>query len=417
MENSDGNNFYVYVQSDADTEGIYPENRGGNFTIPLYDSTFLDHTQWEVGLSEISFPNTFHNIHGDMTKVTLGNRSSFLDIRIPSGRYSPQGFVNTLNIIVSELQLISKHHPAPGVPYQVRPKGFQEIKMRRRHQLDISSTGRENYEEQAEFQLQENIEDESEGRIIVGPRSRNSRPHGRELSVEEREHLHKVTKKFLRKLRRGENPFHDRHPPDAEEVPGGDVSNTDLSIADVRDILSGEAHITQAIDYYKTSKLFFFYDEDEKKIGVKPFFKDNPFGDYVVFHDARLRAIMGMTDKDAEKISDNNNHLKRNNKRVFTYQNNFNMFTHNIYVYCDMASESRLGNIKANILDILCIPEKKSNNSNALVFKYEKPHYHRLSQNTLQKISIFLADDLGKEIIFYDHGRVLVALHFRKIKR
>ena len=53
--------FFVYLPSNVNTEGQYPNNNAAHFTVPLADPLILS-SEWETRLSEIFFPSYNYNI-------------------------------------------------------------------------------------------------------------------------------------------------------------------------------------------------------------------------------------------------------------------------------------------------------------------------------------------------------------------
>ena len=81
--------FFVYLPSNVNTEGQYPDNNAAHFTVPLADPLILS-SEWETGLSEIFFPSYNYNIPHPLNtqvKVSFPVKDEHLHkfIAIPKG--------------------------------------------------------------------------------------------------------------------------------------------------------------------------------------------------------------------------------------------------------------------------------------------------------------------------------------------
>ena len=83
--------FFVYLPSNVNTEGQYPDNNAAHFTVPLADPLILS-SEWETGLSEIFFLSYNYNIPHPLNtqvKVSFPIKDEHLHkfIAIPEGQY------------------------------------------------------------------------------------------------------------------------------------------------------------------------------------------------------------------------------------------------------------------------------------------------------------------------------------------
>ena len=85
----------------------YPNNSTSHYYTELPQQIDLSSLEYEIGLAEIQFPNTYTNIDGGWIQIAHGEREPARQIQIPNGLYdSPSTLVTTLNDIISNHQ----HH-------------------------------------------------------------------------------------------------------------------------------------------------------------------------------------------------------------------------------------------------------------------------------------------------------------------
>jgi hypothetical protein len=81
-----------------------------------------------------------------------------------------------------------------------------------------------------------------------------------------------------------------------------------------------------------------------------------------------------------------------------------------IYVYCDVASYSIVGGVKAPLLRV-CNVNGRNNEIHRTI--YTHPHYVPVARKEFNCIEIFLSDELGQPFPFL-FGKSVVTLHFRR---
>jgi len=103
-------NFYISLPSDGDSTNVFADNIPTSYKTPLAAPiNFNQNEEWEVGLSEIYFPNFYYNIFGDMCKLRVSSRnSSNNEIIIPEGYYTPRNYVQVVNKLLSNIEIKSK---------------------------------------------------------------------------------------------------------------------------------------------------------------------------------------------------------------------------------------------------------------------------------------------------------------------
>jgi len=81
-----------------------------------------------------------------------------------------------------------------------------------------------------------------------------------------------------------------------------------------------------------------------------------------------------------------------------------------MYVYCDVAAYSVVGDIETPLLRVC---NTSGNDGDIVRTTFTHPHYVPVSRSEFQTIEINISDELGRPIHFM-HGKALVTLHFRE---
>lgn len=451
--------LYVYLKSDGDLDNIYPNNRGGDFTIPLSDPLVLTPAHdWEAAVVEISFPDTFHNVHGDMTKITIGNDFYEKRIQLPPGRYTAETFVSVVNKVIlnEELQLMHDMDTSfKNVDHMQFGVTVQSLEEEERYLGDAVSSEHHPHSHlsSAQTSLWERM---TEKKIKVNDNFAITTPHdacdrssesyapgyvGERTQRFMAPWFH-ASEKYVQAVREGKHPYFtricrnvantaekqdDKEYVDIEQGKQGKVNQEDF-VRYCKDFRwqNDDDNLT-FIQLYRYSRLQLYFNPHLNKIGVRPLFLNNPFGDYIIFHDERMREMLGMSSKDARKIDKfvttydvttqrwRRSFLQRKRFRNFEHEQNFNLYSGQIFIYSDIIEESLVASMKANIFQILNVPEKEAKKKNTmLVYSFALPQYHGINKNMIQNIGIRLADCLGEEIRFHDNGKTTVVLHVRR---
>ena len=103
--------FFVYLPSNVNTEGQYPNNNAAHFTVPLADPLILS-SEWETRLSEIFFLSYNYNIPHPLNtqvKVSFPIKDEHLHkfIAIPKGQYDVLEYTKAVN---KEIRAIKFRH-------------------------------------------------------------------------------------------------------------------------------------------------------------------------------------------------------------------------------------------------------------------------------------------------------------------
>jgi len=83
-----------------------------------------------------------------------------------------------------------------------------------------------------------------------------------------------------------------------------------------------------------------------------------------------------------------------------------------MYIYCDVASYSIVGDLETPLLRV-CNTSGKDGDMVRSIFTH--PHYVPVARNEFETIEINISDELGRPIPFL-HGKSMVTLHFRARK-
>lgn len=123
---SSSKTIMMTLPSDVETDGRYEDNIPSKFTVPLCSSFDVNSGErWEVALSEVTIPNTIHNVTGEMATIkTMRNKivvvedsdenveektvSTFGEIKLPSAAYNVRDFLDILNMELSLYNFTSR---------------------------------------------------------------------------------------------------------------------------------------------------------------------------------------------------------------------------------------------------------------------------------------------------------------------
>lgn len=83
---------------------------------------------------------------------------------------------------------------------------------------------------------------------------------------------------------------------------------------------------------------------------------------------------------------------------------------HTFFVYCDIVQYQLVGDANVPLLRTVAVSGKKGD---VISKSFQNIHYVGLSRSTFQEIHVHITDDTGLRVPF-EHGRVIVKLHFRK---
>ena len=111
----------------------------------------------------------------------------------------------------------------------------------------------------------------------------------------------------------------------------------------------------------------------------------------------------GVTHKDTRTVFDGT-------KIKAPYTIDLNRGLHTFFVYCDIVQYQLVGDANVPLLRTIPVTGR---NGDVIVNSFDNVHYVGLSRSTFQEIEIHITDDTGLRVPF-EHGRVIVKLHFRK---
>ena len=81
-----------------------------------------------------------------------------------------------------------------------------------------------------------------------------------------------------------------------------------------------------------------------------------------------------------------------------------------VYIYCDIASHSTVGDIRAPLLRVCNVSGK---NGRVVRITYHRPHYVPVGRREFDTVGIAINNELGKPMPF-EFGKTIVTLHFRR---
>ncbi len=432
--------FYQFLKSDEGPE----TNSAGYFINYVPGKVFRKEDHWVVGISSISFPDSFYNIHGKIRRITIGNNLSELNFEIPAGRYSPQGFVSVLNKIARRKVMPQKydilHKRGMSAPLSDEDRIFQNLKLdlgeinTSAAPVFVSEKEKQEFEslfskleQKTEWTYHDDVEEGGDTSEIAGNQSADTLL---EVPESQKKEFRKLLKAYCTAGRTGavldfrlidtgeENGPYEGERPILRTI-------NDYTLRDFTNFLTyhsrtlNEEHPVRNLqEFMRTSKLEFFYDSMYKKIGVRCLFEENPFGDYFIVHHPLLRNMIGMHEEDAKALKDNRTKgwLGKKGARRFRLTCNFEIVLENIFVYCNIVTESGVGDQKARICEILSVPTINPEKRSQLSFNFPIPNYKSVDRTLVNCIEIFLADSMGKKLKFHDWGLTIVSLKFKKIK-
>ena len=97
-------------------------------------------------------------------------------------------------------------------------------------------------------------------------------------------------------------------------------------------------------------------------------------------------------------------------KIVAPYCMDLNRGLHTFFVYCDIVQHQLVGDANVPLLRTVAV---KGHSGDVVDRSFDNVHYLGLSRSTFQEIHVHITDDTGK-VIPFEHGRVIVKLHFKK---
>ena len=86
---------------------------------------------------------------------------------------------------------------------------------------------------------------------------------------------------------------------------------------------------------------------------------------------------------------------------------------YNIYVYCDVCSNTYVGDTMVPLLRTISFNSQSSNYGEAIWVLYNNPIYVPLNKRFIDNITVELYDDSGHEIPFVE-DKTCVTIHFRR---
>ncbi len=390
--------FYVYMPSHGDTAQVFKDNQPNEYSIPLDNPIELPLDRWEVGLAELNMPNNFYNIDESMNKIIVGNPRSEYRFEIPVGHYSPEQFCDTLNLILTKIDLIYKQ-PITDlkgniIQDPVTKKLCVGLNRDEYHTLDL--------DELADRRIDSDLWDvNSEGFYKT---TWKFHP-GYNYSIMER--YQKFAQQGVQAL---------ITPPSHVEDEKEENKRQGLIRQGITRLESRHHRAWDVYRSYRKSQIRFHYNRWSNKMSIH-FINGGVKDEYIIFQNDKLPHMMGFTESQLRILADDRPEPKESytDKIKGEYHVDFEKFIRHIYLYTDIIHYSRVGAQYAPILKYMALPTVKKRDADVLQFKYEKPQYFALKGTSFPSITLSMRDDWGDPIMFKEsQGRVLAILHFRK---
>lgn len=194
----------------------------------------------------------------------------------------------------------------------------------------------------------------------------------------------------------------------APEPPDGTSTHIGISIISKLNINGGYyvniRAILRAINQHLTPSAVLHHDELKNKVYLvaKPNISMSFRG--------KLAIILGMTQKPLGGLS---YHKEPDfTKTVISYaphQADINAGFYTMYVYTDVIQYQSVGDSHVPLLRCVHITGKSND---AVIARYDNPHYASVNKDHIDSIIIELKDDQNNEVAF-SYGKVIVKLHFK----
>lgn len=403
------NHFYIFMGSHGDVQQVFPDNKPNNFTIPLGDAIELDH-DWEVGLAELTIPNSFLNVDASMNKIIVGNHQCEYRFQIPIGQYTPQSFCETVNTILSKRYLRYK------LPLTDLQGNVIDDPMRAREKAEGLD---QSFYEPIDMEQLENQDEILSTKDWWEQRDIVERYWSQ--SYEFSEHYnYSVVERNTQYAKQGVQAW--LTPPQRVQT----EAETRFRLGRIR---QGLPHLTESRSYYQhawdafqsycTSYIRLSYDEKKKKISIS-YIEGGVRDEYISFPNDKLPTLLGLGFSQTEHLAEPSFQNEDQTKTVTgEFMCDFEKFSRHIYIYTDLVKHSRIANQNAPILKYITLPQRaKEDDHDILCFSYQKPQYYSLAAPTFNTVSIALKDEWGDEIKFHNaQETVMVMLHFRKKRK
>ena len=435
--------FSVFLPSDGDEHGIFPENTRGEFTIPLakpIDCTDVKRN-WQVALTDITIPTTVYNITKEMDRrICLGSfrpnpphdEGLYGEFVFPAGQYTPQRFVETFNVMTKYINMWSVK--AGGWGPDAKEKGRHDIAEYMTPFLPYEPTQsffsrREEFYRGRKKKSEEKDQKEKEegGLENESPRFDEEHPTRRKRALIQDEVVEDPLDSVVSQSSLWSPSVEEEVIVAKKTKVLSDVKNTKSKEDEAGDTLTFAKYrvkndlavprkvanrVIGGSDAKPTSGFGIEaeFNEDTSKMG----FKFNPApSPWIWIPGKPFRYLLGFDERiDGERII-----CPRSDKLTTIYLHcvcNLNYFIEDMFVYTDIVDWSRVGSIESPLLDVINISEAlQSPGIDSKQFHVPCPKYTTVIHQTVNKITIRILDSVGNHFGF-NHGRVRVGLHFRE---
>ena len=81
-----------------------------------------------------------------------------------------------------------------------------------------------------------------------------------------------------------------------------------------------------------------------------------------------------------------------------------------LFIHCDIVQSQLVGDLQVPLLRTVAV---RGQTEDVVAESFSNIHYMRIERSTFQEIEVHITDDVGRRVPF-QHGRVLVKLHFKR---
>jgi hypothetical protein len=445
------NSFYVFLPSNGDTKGIFPQNSTTNYSIPLQSPIELEPEQWEVGVSEIVVPNYLYNIFPPNNKIGVRGFSKYAEhsktgvlrqytVYLQPGRYSAKQFVKGFNQMLEHCKiryLVKKIAPTqqelaggeqedadktgggdsrpevaatassgltiitmagpPDESYSIRKgnldytseTGGKPVKMSRQASSVVAASGPQS--------TSWTLYDRDTGQDITEEWFQNRSTQSQDEELTQKDIDDPLPKNV--EINIGEDEVVGDWIK-AIEMAGKTRAEEKKILADLeKKIKAAEGTLEHRLDRIKS---FLVYNEERKTFGFVLKSLEN-----ITISSAVLREMMGFKKGVLGAVN-----RKKGEKIVeLPRPANLDMYLEKLYVYTNIVQESLIGDMLARVIRIVHADESPERND--IYRLYNPPQYFPVVSRVIHHLDIRITDSLGEDIVTQS-GDVLVVLHFKR---
>lgn len=384
MANKPLNNFSIWLASNASLD-TYPSNKPQEFRNKLSQPLDLNEDNWTMSLSEITYPNNYHlnyPVNFDFTlKFDLELRGSLketkiIDIKLENASVTAfdniPGLIFNLNNKISaalapffQRNLYVYYVPKVDNPilYGEKPPVIEAtIQNKRKRNINVQ------------------IEDQSidmESGSVINTNDADTQPES--IASASNEGVEQINEKL--------------ESPDSQNV---------------KTASSSKNYIELRLKPYEI--LNFIFNQNLNRISMQTVLRDGVLFTINNNETKRFFEYLGLSN-----LNYNENNRSTRIKRFVAKNNPYRIAQHpSLFIYCDKAEYSMVGDTQAPIL--LTIPSKIPINNEIILEKPWRLTRIPIKKGYINDMEIAIKDDKGNPILFKE-GIVFLTIEFQKIKQ